>query len=369
MNKFFKISLLLLAVIFLVLLLSPAISLIFPIKLTNHTYYRLIYRVIAEEETKGCLNDESKVLKLFDYIINHEFMQGKPYKCKPFESLVYGEAFCDFQARTFNALLGAAGITSRSVFLFNKDNISNHTLNEVLLDKKWCVFDPALNVIHKDAKGNFFSLRDLSSEPNFIYRNRKFAAMKEYDKVEYDTYVRTFSILFPIPIEPKRSVPVIQQTHIFDYVADGYFKIFGYYFFNFYQDLYLNFKKNYIGRDDFRLFFMARNYHLSYRKELALKYYRILLDKYPQSDYAQDAVFFSGMFYFEQKEFSKSTEFFKVIVDKYPQKWANAAYYYLGMIYNILGNQEMSLSMFSKVSFEKLSAAILDELNKQRSLK
>jgi len=366
MNKFFIFFSLFLAVIFFVLLFSPFISLILPIKFTEHTYYRIIYRVIAEEETKGCLNNESKVLKLFAYIINHEFMQGEPYKCKPFESLVYGEAFCDFQARTFNALLAAAGITSRQVFLFSKDKISPHTLNEVLLDKKWCVFDPALNIIHPNAKGGFFSLEDLSFDPGLIYGNRKFAAMKEYDKVEYDGYVRTFSVLFPLPVEPTRSIPVIQQTHIFDHIADGYPKIFGYRFSNFYQDLYLNFKKNYNGRDDFRLFFMARNYHLSYRTELASKHYRILLDKYPQSDYAQDAIFFSGMLYFEQKDFSKSAEFFKVIIDKYPQKWDNAAYYYLGMIYDILGNQEMSLSMFRKVSFEKLSAAILDELNKKK---
>lgn len=364
MNKYLKIILFIFIIILSSVLFSPLISLILPEKLTNHIYYRLVYHVIVDRETSGCHNDEEKALGLFKYVVDHEYAQGIPYKCKPMESLIYAEAYCDFQARTLNALLGIVGIPSRYAMLLDKDGISPHTLNEVFLDRKWCVFDTLTNNIFRDSQGNMLSLEEISDHPELIYNDHRMLILKEYNKDEYNNFGVWFSRMFPMPALPRRSIPTMFQSHIFDYISDAYFKVFGYNFFNFYQDIYLKFKKNYSDQDDFRLFFMARNYHLSYRRDLAGKFYNALLKEYPQSKYIEDTIFFSGILYFEERNFSKSVEFLKVILDKYSQKWRNAAYYYLGQAYDFMGNKEESLKAYHNSDVFRLPMQVIEELNR-----
>lgn len=366
MNKYLKTIVGIFVIIILILLLSPFISLLLPEKFTNRTYYRLLYHVIVEEETGGCQNNEEKVIKLFQYVVNHEFLQGVPYKCKPAESLIYAEAYCDFQARTLNALLGVDGILSRYANLMDKDRIARHTLNEVFLDNKWAVLDTSTNIIFRDTKGNKLSLQEMSEETSFIYNQEKIIILKEYDKTVYDHFLNWHSRMFPMPVEPGRSTPIMLQSHVFDYIADIYFKILKYNFFNPYQDFYLKFKKKYSGKKDFRLFFMARNYHLAYRKDLALKYYNLLLERYPQSSYVEDATFFCGILYFDMQNFQKSIELFKLIIDKYSIKWRSAAYYYLGRAHNLIGDKEASLEAYDNTDRYKLSEQILKDLNNRR---
>ncbi len=363
MNKCLKIPVYIFIIFILLLVLSPLISLILPGKLTNRTYYRLIYRVIVDKETAGCLTDEAKALKLFQYIVNHEFLQGVPYKCKPAESLIYAEAYCDFQARTLNELLGMAGVPCRYAMLLDKDGISPHTLNEVFLYNKWCVFDTAMNIIFKDNSGNMVSLDEMSNNPRLIFNDKKLIALKEYNISQYGGSFAWYSRMFPIPAAPRRSIPVMHKYHIFDYIVDVYFKVFKYNFFNLYQDLYLKLNKNHSKGKDLSLFFEARNHHLCYRKDLALKYYNLLLKEYPQSKYIEDAIFFRGILYLGMKDFPKAIESFKLISDKY-SKWKNAAYYYLGRSYDLIGNNEASLAAYSNTDTLNLSAQILEELNR-----
>lgn len=368
-NKYFRFIFFLFLVIISSLLLSPFISLILPAKLTNRTYYRLLYHVIVDKETADCQNSQDKALKLLQYVVDHEFLQGIPYECKPAESLIYAEAWCDFQARTLNALLGIAGIPSRYAMLLDKDGISPHTLNEVFLNKKWCVFDTAINIIFRDDSGGMVSLDELSGNPSLIFNNKKIIALKEYDKATYDSLFTWYSRMFPLPAAPKRSTPVIYQSHLFDYIADIYFKILKHTFFDFYQDLYFSLNKEQAKQEDLKLFFMARNCHLSYRRGLALKYYHLLLKNFPQSKYIQDAVIFCGMLYFETGDFLKSVEYLKLTLDKYPTKYKSIASYYLGKAYAFMGDKVERLTAYRNASTFNLSAEILEELNKRGELR
>lgn len=344
---------------------SPIVSLVLPEKLTNRTYYQLLYQVIVDKETQGLKTDEEKVLSLFQYVVNHEFPQGTPYKCRPAESLVYAEAYCDFQARTLNALLGISGIPSRYAMLLDKDGISPHTLNEVFLGQKWCVFDTTTNIIFKDGKGSHLSLEQLSDNPDLIFDNKKVKILKEYSRQRYEDMVKWLIRMFPMPFEPDRSTPVMYQYHIFDKITGIYFKIFKNNFFNAYQDLYLTVKKRY-ARDDFREFFIARSCHLSYRKDLALQHYNILLQKYPQGNYMEDTIFFKGVLYFEMKNFPKAIEFLNLTLNKSSQKWKNAAHYYLGCAYEMAGQKEDSLKAYSNADIYKLSAEAIEELSRSQ---
>jgi len=341
------------------LLLSPVISLFVSRPLTNHAYYRLFYHVIADKETAGAGKAEEKVLRLFQYVIDHEYAQGAPYEYKPLESLIYGEAYCDFQARTLNALLGVAAIPSRYAMLLDKDGVSPHTLNEIYLNGKWCIFDTTTNIIFKDDKASHFSLQELSDHPDLIGNQKKMIALKRYEPATYWHLCSWFSRMFPMPAALQRSVPTISQAHILDRIGDGYFKLFKRRFFNAYQDLYLKFKVRYSGQNDFRLFFMARNYHLAYRQGLALKYYRALLEKYPQTKFREDAIFFLGMLYFEGGDFSKMIELYS---REHPAKWRNAVYGYLGKAHNLIGNKQASIEAYRKSDIFRLPTEILEEL-------
>lgn len=368
LRKLLKSLLAIFAVCFLGLVFSPLVSLVLPEKLTNRTYYRLLYKVIADKETTGCKNEEEKTLKIFHYVVDHTFLQGVPQKAKPAESLIYGEAYCDYQARVLNALLGAAGINGRYIVLFDKTGISPHTSAEVFLAGKWRVFDSSLNIIFQDKAGNRLSLEELSANPDLIFEQKKLIAWKDYAPEDYETKSSGLKSMFPLVSQPLRSIPVNSQAHILDRIADLYFRLFKYPFFDFYQNVYLTLKKPF-APEDFRLFFKARNYHLAYRYSLALKHYDSLIAKYPESKYTEDAVFFRGILYFDHQEYSKAIEALNLFTDKdskFSSKWKNAAYFYLGRIHEQEGRHEESLNVYQHADVLKLSAEVMEEINQRR---
>jgi tetratricopeptide (TPR) repeat protein len=276
--------------------------------------------------------------------------------------LIYGEAYCDFQARTLNALLAVAGIPSRYAMLMDNSGISVHTLNEVLLNKKWCTFDTLTNFAFQDESGSRFSLAELSDDAGLIKKDKKIVALHEFDKGYADDIIQYYARVFPMSFKPRRSHPSIRKAHILDHISDAYFKVLRNSFFNLYQDIYLKFKKKYAHRDDFKLFFMARNYHLARRDAKAIKYYNALLDKYPDSKFIEDAVFFSAVLYYEMGNFTKSRELLNAIHDNYSKKWKTAAHHYLGLIYESVGDIEASISAYRESGISRASADTIEKI-------
>ncbi|MFC1804532.1 transglutaminase domain-containing protein [Candidatus Omnitrophota bacterium] len=343
------------------LALSPLISLALPERLTKHTYYRLAYNLIADQETSGCEGEEAKARKLFQYVIDHEFVRGQPLKAKPFESLIYAQGYCDFQARTLNALLASAGIKSRYAMLLDEDGISPHTLNEVFLDGRWCVFDLLMNIVFEDGQGNKLSLKQLSDHPGLIPAQAKLVALESYDRGQFERFKNWYFSMLPMPALPRRSTPLLLQSHILDRISDAYFRILKRRFFDFYQDLYLRLKNNF-PQEDLRFFIKARNYHLAYRYDLALSSYNALIKGFPESKYAVDARFFLGVLYFDTGLFSKSAVFFRDLIKGYPQQWGSAGYYYLAKVYAAMGKEEESLKAYSNADIYELSAQTIGQL-------
>ena len=342
------------------ILFSPFLSFAFPDKFRDHVYFRLAYNVIVNNEIQGVMNKSEKFQKIFDYVVNHEFAQGNPYKCKPFESLVFAEAYCDFQARTLNVLLAAAGIKSRYAILLDENGISPHTLNEVFLDGKWCAVDTSSNIILKDYQGKALPLEELTNNPNLILNDVKLATLREYNNVYYESLRDWYLQVFSSRAHPIRSKPDIQKTHIIDWISDIYYGIFKDKFLNLYQDIYLKLKDRKLVNDDFKLFYLARNYHLFGRADLALRYYSELLTMFPDSIYGKDALFFIGMFYFEmKKDYGKAIYYFKMTIDKDSGKWGKSAYYYLGKAYSQIGNHRASISAYNNANIARLSQDIL----------
>lgn len=344
---------------FLCIMISPFISLLLPDRFRDHVYYRLGYNVIAYNEIQGITNTRKKMQKIFDYVVNHEFARGNPYKCKPFESLLFAEAYCDFQSRTLNALLSAAGINSRYAMLLDKNLVSPHTLNEVLLDGQWLTVDTTTNFIFEDSQGKAIPLEKLINNFNYVFNNVKFSILKEYNN-EYNENLRDwYSEILSSRSHPVYSIPDKKRVHIFDRINDFYFLIFKDKYSNFHQDIYLKFKTN-IKKHDLKLFYYARNYHLFAREGLALRKYNELLSGFPDSAYAKDALFFMGLLYFEiKKDYDNAIYYFKRAVGESPEKWGRASFYYLGKAYAEIGNYNESVSAYDKSNVTRISPDVL----------
>jgi hypothetical protein len=351
-----------LAVLVLIVAVSPFISLVLPDKYTKHTYYRLLYRAIVEKQTSCLNNSHEKAERLFGYVVEHTFAQSTPRSAKPAESLISAEAYCDYQAQLLNALLGVAGIQSRYAMLLNADGLSVHTLNEVYLGSKWAVFDPTWNMIYRDAQGDYLSLEQLSVDPGLIWAQRKLALLRVYDDSQYEDWVSWFKQMFPCPRIPQRSIPRIQQYHLLDFVADAYFRLFKEPFFCLYQDLYLKLKKKSIPQDDTQLLFWARNYHLGYRFAEAGRLYREVLKRQPDSAYLNGAFFFAGVLAYDTRDYEAARVYFQRIVDSHHGRWIQAAYYYLGKVYEETHADDASLEACRNANMLKLSAQVLEEL-------
>ncbi len=350
------------------ILFSPFISLALPDKFRDHIYYRLGYNVIVNNEIYGTIAKSEKFQKIFDYVVNHEFAQGNPYKCKPFESLIFAEAYCDFQARTLNALLSAAGIKSRYAMLLDENGISPHTLNEVFLDGKWCAVDTSLNIIFKDFLGKALSLEELTKNPNLILNDAKLNILKEYNKAHYENLCDWYLKIFSSRVHPVYSNPGIQKIHIIDWINDIYYKILNDKFSNFFQDIYLKLKSKKIVNDDFKLFYFARSYQIFGRDALALRQYSELLTIFPDSVYEKDALFFMGVLYFEiEKDYDKAIYYFKAAIDKDSGKWRGAIYSYLGKAYGKFGNYEASMAVYDNANDVRLPQDILIQLLESKS--
>ncbi|MDO8748076.1 MAG: transglutaminase domain-containing protein [Candidatus Omnitrophota bacterium] len=340
------------------ILLSPVISLFLPYRLRYHAYQRLILNTIVAQETNGYRTDYEKSLSLFNYVVNNEFLQGTPYSCKPLESLIYAEAYCDFQARTLNLLLGIAGIPSRYAMLLDKNGISPHTLNEVFLNNKWCVFDTALNTVFVDFRGDMYSLDDLTAQPELLDEIKKISALKQYSGMEYKDIIAIYRRVLPLMGEPRRSTPILKQSHIFDHLMDFYFKIFGNKFVYIYQNLYIRSALRHLkGSSDSALFYKARNYHLAYRMDLALQSYAALLKEFPESKYYDDVLFFLGKLYYDIKDYQNAIKTLRLVTDKKYGKWDKPASYFLWQSYGIIGDELSSREAYVNVGLEKIPAA------------
>lgn len=356
MHKYLKFICFFLIIAAILILLSPAISLFLPYSLRYHAYQRLIFNTIIAHETKGYMADYEKSLSLFNYVVNNEFLQGTPRSCKPLDSLIYAEAYCDFQARTLNLLLGIAGIPSRYAMLLDKKGISPHTLNEVFLDNKWCVFDTALNIVFVDFRGGRYSLDDLTAQPELLDKIEKISALKQYSGMEYKDIIALYRRVLPLVNEPRRSTPILKQSHIFDRLMDLYFKIFGNKFVYIYQNLYIRSAlKHYKGGSDSVLFYKARNYHLAYRTDLALQSYMTVLKEFPKSEYYEDALFFLGKLYYDNKNYQGAIKTLRLITDKKYVEWYRSASYFLWQSYDIIGDASNSHKVYIDTGLEKIS--------------
>lgn len=90
--------------------------------------------------------------------------------------------------------------------------------------------------------------------------------------------------------------------------------------------------------------------HFDYLKgnySLAVEGFKIYLDQFPESPYADNALYWIGECYFSQRDFKSAVEYFKRLILEYPQgDKVPAAYLKRGISLLEMGDQEQALSVF-----------------------
>jgi len=211
------------------------------------------------------------------------------------------------------------------------------------------VFDVTMNIIFKDKNGNCLTLEEISENPLIIQNQKKMLALEDYRPGASQKYISWYGSMLPMRQAPERSTPVIYQSHLVDWIVDAYYKIFKRNLFYAYQDLYLKIKKT-EQPEDFRLFFAGRNYHLGYRLTRAERKYIELLEKFPDSEYADDAIFFIGMLYFEKGDYGQAIDYLTRVSAGKSSQWGIPVYYYLGRSYGLLGDTAESLKAYRNMA-------------------
>jgi tetratricopeptide (TPR) repeat protein len=283
-----------------------------------------------------------------------------PYEGRPLDYLINGVGWCDYMSRVFNCLLAAEGIPSRYAMLMDEQcSLSNHTLNEVLIDGKWAAFDPLTGVIFRDRPGRYLSLEELSDNPRLIAENARLLASEKIKGITSDYYRDKF----PLSCPPRRSEPGTQDLTVFDYLTMGYIRLFGRIFINPMQDMYLAIKTKGMPQD-YKIFYLARNYSLYYRSGPAKRYYNLLIEKYPSSPYAEDGIFFLGLLYIGQEHgYQNGIEILEGLLSRYPDsRWAAYVNLYLGLAYDGLGDSARADAHYAKAPDSKLDTEVIYRL-------
>lgn len=358
----FRISGLSFLILLIIFLVSPIISLWLPAKFRDHVYAVVTYQVIADKETQGVSSKEEQIIRLFEYVRRYIMIPrgSKPYDGKPLDYLIKGIGWCDYLSKTLNCLLAKKGIPARYAMLMDKEgNLSIHTLNEIFIKRIWAVFDPLTGVIFKDENGHYLTLDEISNNPNLISMNPRLIAINKLNG-ENENY---YSNKLPMHYAPRRSQVRTEDLTALDHLTRMFVCLFKQNFSNIFQDIYLNIASSNL-KDDYRLYYLARNYHLHYRSNLAKRYYNLLLDNYPDSPYWQDSLFFLGELYINQNhDYEMGIKILESLLLKYPDtKWAAYVNFYLGLAYDKMGDIKQANAYYIKAPQYELSTETINRL-------
>ena len=172
-------------------------------RLTNLVSDRML--LINPKHAKPTLF-ENWILWAYSQYIGH-------YEWKKTERAIrLGGGFCSQHAIVFDNILKEQGIESRLL------GLNGHVLNEILVDGKWRIYDPAYNVVFAD------SLKKLEDSPEKVfsaYKNAKrpeeeakhwekvfssaednwhFKSSKHYSVIGYAIEITSFYLVWAIPL-------------------------------------------------------------------------------------------------------------------------------------------------------------------------
>jgi len=326
--------------------------------LAYYAYKEVTYRVIINHLIGKEKKEEKIASTLLDYFYYDLFTPtGAQVIDKDlYNDLMRGIAWCDQRSLGIGTFLGKVGIGNRIVITRNPNGISNHTISEVLIEKKWVALDPTLGLLIRDGEGKLLSYMDICKEPSLFYLSPKMFMLKEINPQKYGKVKESFTtnIFYNSPSEPTIwSNPIKTKDlkrKVITGLLDFYINIFKDTFSYIYQDIYLVFYSPF--KENERIYFKARNYDLYNRYTLAEDLYREFILRFPEDNRTEKARFLLGLLENKNKNFELSISTLEMLLKKYPNtKWKRIAIYYLGYNYELLKNYELAKDYYWKAIY------------------
>ena len=337
-----------LAVLVILFLFSPFVFLLNK-QTAYYSYKEVVYRTIINNLVGKEKNPEKIIIRLLDYFHFNFFTppEASVVDKDVYNDLIRGISWCDQRSWALGTFLGKVGIDNRMVMTRNPEGVSNHTILEVYINKKWIFFDPLFGFIIKDENDELVSYEDICRNPSLFYLSPPMLMLKEIEPHKYavvrDYFAR--NIFYYNPMKPtiwKNPISKRDFRHrIIKKILESYIYIFGKNFSYFYQDLYLKYFSP--PNEGDRMFLQARNYDLFGSYEVAIKMYKNFIDNFPENAAVRNALFFLGILYNKVGDTKSSINTLQILLETYPQtKWKRIARYYLGYDYELLANYELA---------------------------
>jgi Transglutaminase-like superfamily/Tetratricopeptide repeat len=261
--------------------------------LHHRLYAPIAYATVADRVTRGAATPEEAARRLEEFVyLNLRTPAGAPVlNDAPLPMLTRGFGYCDQAVMVFVHLVGQTGSSARSIFLRRVNGESPHTVAEVWLDGGWRVFDVLYGFVPRGSDGRIAISADLVRQPALLGPSR---ARPEW--YQHATVFFTLDEAASPPGFMGRTRQWIQRLarHAPDRALDVV------------QDLYLRLPPpswplipegdgETTGTEARSLYFRGRNYQLFLRAREAERAYRTLVDRYPSSRYADDALYQLGL--------------------------------------------------------------------------
>jgi len=248
------------------------------------------------------------------------------------DKLAQGIGWCDQTSRVFMQLAKKRGLTTRLLFLLNKEGASPHSLCEVWTGKEWILVDPANNLELINQNGKMASMSDIEEDFSIVLENPKVKIFASYNSYWENKEYLSMYYRKPTYIVTKNGTKV----RIFDYMP-GFMKDF---IICVVQEIYLLRKKSEFTKYNDFLYFRARNYHLAGRIKEAESLYTKLLEDSKRPSPKDKTRFYLALLLRDQNRTEESIGTLSDLIEG-PENsnWVPYAYGLQSQMYKAIGNE------------------------------
>jgi hypothetical protein len=318
-------------------LAAPFFTAFMPIKICDYIYRQMTYKFISYSVANNLEDDEDKLRALFNYVkLNESTESSYMVVDEPsLNSMVMGIGWCDQEAQLLGILLNECNIKSRL------RDVQSHTSLEVFLDGKWRVVDPFFGELFYTEDDKIATLEEIVEGYGKNVFNKRFESMlvlNEFNILPERLYMSN-EVRWKEGIGPEYHKSKSLIRNITDKFVGVWFSIYGKPYVYWFQDKYLNryrtsdlgpcyiynYSTLYKNNDSsFETYFKARNYHLYGRYGKAMELYDTIENKHADSFWAKESRYYTGILYFDKKNYIKAGQIFESIPDLNQDKYNRA---------------------------------------------
>lgn len=332
---------------FLILFVAVVLGMFISYSAINEKGYNsIMMEYISAKVVNGGTGFEDKIRTLRNFVHeNVHPVSGEDNRLYTvgIDKLTSGVGWCDQISRVFMQLARGQGITTRLLFLQNKEGSSPHSIAEAWDGKRWVLVDAAYNMEFNNSKGQMASMADVKESFDIVLENpriKEFASHNSWwaDKEHLTMYYRT-----PQNVTTKRASQ-FRLMRFFPLALNKFFACVA-------QDMYIFKKrKDFSSRNDY-LYFKARNYQLAGRANSAKKIYNKILESKNAGPLKGKALFFLALLLRDEGHREQAIEVLNELIGRgRGSGWWPYGHGLRSQLYKSLGDNKASESDLAEIA-------------------